>query len=114
MRLKYEKSFGITREQFNSNFSFPNSESEIIKIADGLMKNRLTSVHTIKSAEYDINNLDWNIKFSEASGTFQLFLQGLYPVVYLVKAYETGLCSDTPVGVGGGFGGTSKEQRNLF
>ena len=82
-----KNNFGITRKQFNNDFSFP-EDSRVLEIADGLMKNSLTVIDTIEPAEYDINNIDWNINFSESSGTFQLYLQCLNPITYLVKAYE--------------------------
>lgn len=84
-----EVKFGITRQQFNLDFSLPNNET-VIQIADGLMENKLTAQHTIEAMEYDIDKLDWNVKFSESSATFQLYLQCLNPIVYLIKTYELG------------------------
>lgn len=79
--------FGITREQFNDNFDVPKNE-DLISIADGLLKDKLTVMYTIDSMEYSLDTLDWNVLYTDSPNTFQLYLQCLNPVMYLTKAYE--------------------------
>ena len=76
--------FGLTREQFNIDFGFPGEEN-VLKIADGMMNGQLTVIDVIESTEYDIENIDWNINFTESKGTFQLYLQCLNPIHILLK-----------------------------
>ncbi len=40
-----------------------------------------------EETEYELSNFDWNISFSKSPTTFQLFLQGLNPVMDLTSAY---------------------------
>lgn len=80
-------SYGLTKEQFNCNFSLPNDKS-ILEIAEGLKNGTLTVQENLETTEYDIENIDWDIKFSESPNTFQLYFQALNPVLYLTKAYE--------------------------
>ncbi|MDO5852312.1 MAG: heparinase II/III family protein [Methanobacteriaceae archaeon] len=82
-----QNQFGITREEFNCEFEFPSNE-KIISISEGICNNELTVIHTIEPMQYDFNELDWNVKYTDSSGSFQLYLQCLYPIVYLTKAYE--------------------------
>lgn len=79
--------WGLTREQFNYSFVVP-EEQEIIKIADGLLNGELVATHTIESQPYDINDIDWNMTFSDSPNTFQLYLQSLTSIVYLTMGYE--------------------------
>ena len=67
-------------------------DQEIIKIADGLINGTLYVHSNIEATTYDIDNLDWNIQFSDSPNTFQLYLQCLNPVLYLTRAYE--LCAN--------------------
>lgn len=43
-----------------------------------------------KELKYDIENFDWDIKY-QLEGTFQLYLQGFWPIKYLIKGYEVTL-----------------------
>ena len=83
--------FGFTREQFICSLDLP-EDQEIIKIADGLINGTLYVHSNIEATTYDIDNLDWNIQFSDSPNTFQLYLQCLNPVLYLTRAYE--LCAN--------------------
>lgn len=43
-----------------------------------------------KELEYDIENFNWDIKY-QLESTFQLYLQGFWPIKYLIKGYEVTL-----------------------
>jgi|GEM_PF-1967656 Heparinase II/III-like protein. len=79
--------FGITLDEFNCQFKLPIND-KVISIADGLVGNELTVYYDMESMPYEFDKLDWNVIYSQAPATFQLHLQCLEPVVYLVKAYE--------------------------
>lgn len=82
-----DTNFGLTLETFNCPFKLPDTKS-IIDIADGLLEHNLTVYYDMDSMPYDFDELDWNVLYTDAPATFQLYLQCLNPIVYLTKAYE--------------------------
>ncbi len=78
---------GFGLEQYNCNFILP-EEERIIAIADGLMGNQLYVRHTMAAEQFTMAELDWNIQAKNSPNTFQLYLQALNPVVYLVRASQ--------------------------
>lgn len=80
-------SWGMSQEEFNYDFSFP-ADDRVIEIAKGMRNNELVVEKQLKMMPYSLETLDWNVLYSESPNTFQLYLQALYPVSYLTKAYK--------------------------
>ena len=79
--------FGITLSEYNCNFPLP-SDAKVLDIAEQLRSGKLVVEKSLPASTYDINDVNWNIEYSESPNTYQLYLQSLYPVMYLTRAYE--------------------------
>ena len=83
--------WGIAMEQFNCPIDFP-PDSELIYIADQILDGKMVVLYSMEDAlEYNMKEMDrfdWDIQYSNAPNTFQLYLQCLNPIAYLAKAYE--------------------------
>ena len=83
-----KESFGMTREQFNCTWKLPN-DNEVLSMADDILGGNLWVLDNLEAFPYEkVENLDWDIQYTESPNTFQLNLQSLNSVVYLTKAYE--------------------------
>ena len=59
-----------------------------LEAAEELMSGKLyVDLWFDERMDYSIDNLDWNVQYSKAPTTHQLYLQGLTPVAYLTGAY---------------------------
>jgi len=79
--------FGIPFEKYNCYFD--KFEEDPIGYAENLVENNVLTVH-LKYGTYpnfDINSFNWGIVYTNASNTFQMYLQTLTPLEYLTKAY---------------------------
>ena len=60
-----------------------------LESADLLLSGKMRVIHWIEEdVDYSIDTFDWNGEYTESPTTFQLFLQALNPVAYLVGAYH--------------------------
>lgn len=76
----------------NFNFTVPNPKSyfgnsEIVRIGADLMNGKLHVLPNINAVPYRLDTFDWGLLPSRSANTFQLYLQGLLPVQYLVRAF---------------------------
>lgn len=60
---------------------------DVIKAAQQLASGTLTVHGHLEAMPYDLDTLDWNVRFSKQPNTFSLYLQGLTPVAVLTDAY---------------------------
>ena len=63
------------------------NKSIIIATADTLSHGMLKVHSRLEAMPYDLDTLDWNVRFSKQPNTFSLYLQGLTPVAVLTDAY---------------------------
>lgn len=83
-----EINLGFQRELYNWEYNFKATDEEIVKRADAICNGEIY-VEPSFSEPYtcNIEQIDWDIVFSESPGTFMLYLQALNPVSYLTQAY---------------------------
>jgi len=70
------------------NFKIYYPEKDIINISNDILDGKLHVYPRIGSLKYNLNDFDFNTKFSNIPNTFQLYLQSLTPVAVLTKAFE--------------------------
>ena len=82
------QSFGFTAEEYNWKYDFKTTDDTIVERADAIQKGDIY-VETSITPPYvcDIQNIDWDVVFTESPGTFSLYLLSLNPVSYLTQAY---------------------------
>lgn len=83
-----ETSLEFYRDVFNWEYNFKTTDEEIVKRADAICRGEIY-VEAMFPDPYlcNIDQIDWDIIFSESPGTFMLYLQALNPVSYLTQAY---------------------------
>lgn len=60
-----------------------------MRYADELLNKKLRVKESIPDTpEFDIDNLDWNIQIGNIPNTYQLYLQSLEPIRFLILAYD--------------------------
>lgn len=83
-----EINLGFQKEEFNWQYNFKTTDEEIVKRADAICNGEIY-VESVFQEPYicNIEQIDWDVVFSESPGTFMLYLQALNPVSYLTQAY---------------------------
>ena len=75
---------------FNSSNIISKPDKRYEQMSQLLLEGKLAvDVWFQSNPDYSIDNMDWNIRYTSAASTFQLFLQALRPVSYLCSAYLT-------------------------
>lgn len=88
MGVQEADGFGFGQETYNWKYNFGITDSEILCRANAILRGEIYVESSI-TAPYicELENIEWNINFTESPGTFQLYLQALNPIAYLVQAY---------------------------
>lgn len=80
--------FGFDQDSYNWKYDFKITDSEIVEVADAILRGEIYVDSTIVEPYLcELENIDWDVNFSLSPGTFQLYLQALNPMAYLVQAY---------------------------
>lgn len=81
--------FGFCQEDYNWKYDFKATDEMIIQRADEICNGNIYVESSITEAySCNIQDIDWNVKFTKSPGTFSLYLLALNPVSYLSQAYQ--------------------------
>lgn len=64
--------YGITREQYNWSYKFP-KDDDVLEMADNIVDGHLWVLDTLEHLE-NLKAFDWNVQYTVAPNTFQLYL----------------------------------------
>lgn len=80
--------FGFDQNSYNWKYNFGVTDAVIEELADAILRGEIyVDSSIVEPYICELENIDWNVNFSQSPGTFQLYLQALNPTAYLVQAY---------------------------
>ena len=82
-----EYPWGFTSDEYVFSIDL-GEEDTIIERAEDICNGKMWVHSSFNEAfDYELDEIDWDIVLSTSPGTYQLYLQALYPIVYLSEAY---------------------------
>lgn len=87
-RAETATEYGIGEDTFNWKYDFKTTDEGIIERADAISIGEIYVEPIFPDPwECQLDQIDWDINFSDSPGSFQLYLQALNPISYLTQAY---------------------------
>lgn len=84
----FKKEIGFSSDEFNWKYDFKTTEENIVKYADAIQAGNIYVDSSITEPyQCSINEINWDIVFTDSPGTFSLYLLALNPISYLTQAY---------------------------
>ena len=79
---------GFSADEYNWKYDFKSTDEDIIERSDAILSGNIyVDTAIIDPYPCDIDNIDWDVVFSDSPGTFSLYLLALNPISYLTQAY---------------------------
>lgn len=83
-----QNDLGFSADEYNWKYDFKSTDEDIIERSDAILSGNIyVDTSIIDPYPCDIDNIDWDVVFSDSPGTFSLYLLALNPISYLTQAY---------------------------